>query len=437
MSEQEKEKEVCPQQSILPDEALSPSDEEETVAESSVTFVADVSTQAVSAEKEELKEQENNTETPTSHPLAKTQPPRMKLPRTCLVIYAFAALSAVLYFVFTRCAVFSDWFNANVSLWGRRLLSAITVWLPFSTAEGLILLIPVLLILLILLAYRKYSDSWRAAGIYTAKLFSVICVIWIIFVWNFAPGYYGTTLDRKLGLERQKVSAEELHKTALILTAQLEKISDEILFPSEEASSVMPYSYEELNEKLMQAYDSYVKKHGFPDHFYSRIKPIMLSEPMTYTHITGVYTFFTGEANVNVNFPDYCIPFTAAHELAHQRGVAREDEANMVAFLVCMESDDPYIRYSALLNVYEYVASALYSADRDRYLSVYDTLTAEVIQEEHAYSLFFEQYKENVAADISEATNNAYLQSQGAPQGSRSYNMVVDLTVAYYKTQDS
>ena len=198
---------------------------------------------------------------------------------------------------------------------------------------------------------------------------------------------------------------------------------------------MMPYSYEELNRKLMLAYDSYTEKQEFPDHFHSRVKPIMLSKPMTYTHITGVYTFFTGEANVNVNFPDYCIPFTAAHELAHQRGVAREDEANMIAFLVCMESDDPYIRYSALLNVYEYVASALYSANKEFYRTVYGTLTPEVIREELAYSEFFEEYRENVAANVSEATNNAYLQSQGAQEGTRSYNMVVDLTVAYYKKQ--
>ncbi len=356
-----------------------------------------------------------------------------RLPRVCLVLYALAVISAGIYFAFTQSAGFSDWFNSHISLWGRRLLSYLTVWIPFSVAEGLIILIPVLLVALIVVACRSYSDSWRSAGIYTGKLAAVLCAIWIIFVWNFAPGYYGTTLDKKLGLDRQKVSAEELYQTALILTSQLDALSEELVFPGEETSSVMPYSLNEMNDKLMEAYEKYTETHDFPDQFYSRVKPVMLSEPMSYTHITGVYSFFTGEANLNVNFPDYTIPYTAAHELAHQRGVAREDEANMVAFLVCMESDDPYIRYSALLNVYEYVASALYSADRELYSAVYDTLTDEVIQEERAYSLFFEKYRDNVAADVSNAVNDGYLQSQGSPEGSRSYNMVVDLTVAYYR----
>ena len=93
---------------------------------------------------------------------------------------------------------------------------------------------------------------------------------------------------------------------------------------------------------------------------------------MTYTHISGVYTFFTGEANINVNFPDYTTPFTSAHELSHQRGIGPEDEANFMAFLVCIESDDTYIKYSGYMEVFEYVISALYKTDKDKYYSLMD-----------------------------------------------------------------
>jgi len=159
---------------------------------------------------------------------------------------------------------------------------------------------------------------------------------------------------------------------------------------------------------------------------------VILSEPMTYTHIAGVYSFFTGEANVNTNFPDYTIPFTVAHELAHQRGIAREDEANFVAFLVCKESDDPYIRYSGYLNLFEYVSSALYSADQELYAKVASTLNTDVRYELMAYSKFFDKYRDSVAADVSGAVNDAYLKLQGT-EGTRSYGLVVDLAVAYYK----
>jgi len=85
------------------------------------------------------------------------------------------------------------------------------------------------------------------------------------------------------------------------------------------------------------------------------------------------------------------------------------------------------------LNLYEYVGSALYRANADLYWKSYRALPQNVINEEVAYSKFFDQYRDNVAADISQATNNFYLQSQGAPDGTRSYGLVVDLAVAYFR----
>ena len=153
---------------------------------------------------------------------------------------------------------------------------------------------------------------------------------------------------------------------------------------------------------------------------------------MTYTHMSGMYTYYTGEANLNVNFPDYNLPYTAAHELAHQRGVLPENEANFVAFLVCAESDDPYIRYSGYMNMYEYLNSALYSADYDTFAEVYGSLDRRAIYEMRAYNKFFEKYRDNVAATVSSTLNDNYLKAQGQTAGEKSYGMVVDLAVAYY-----
>jgi hypothetical protein len=364
---------------------------------------------------------------------SKNKKVKKAIPTACKIIYLLTLFSLGLYLAFTKSPNFSDWFNRTVSSVGRAIFSFLTVWIPFSLAEWIILSLPVLAVVLIVAAVKKFSaskvDSWRFANF----LFSVLCGIFVIFVWNFAPGYYGTTLDQKLSLERKPVSADELYQTAMILVDELEQVSEELVFPGEKESSVMPYSYEEMSRKLMLAYSSYAQNHDFPVHYYSRVKPVMMSKTMSRLHITGVYSFFTGEANINVDFPDYTVPYTAAHELAHQRGVAREDEANMIAFLICMESDDPYIRYSALLSVYEYVSSALYSANPNLYYQVARQLPRNVIREEIAYSEFFKQYANTKASEISEAVNNAYLQSQGAPEGSRSYNMVVDLTVAYFR----
>ena len=355
-----------------------------------------------------------------------------RLPIACIVIFALTAVSVGLYVAFRYNTDFADAFNRTVASVGRMLFAKLTGWVPFSVAEMILILAPVILITVIVIGVKHFCGSARKMWIYVACIFSVVCMVFNLFVWNFAPGYNAISLDQKLGLERKPVSAEELAATADILLEEVKKVEGEILF-METGASRMPYSYAEMNEKLMQAYKKACAKYDFIDDFRSNVKPVMLSEPMSYTHITGVYTFFTGEANINVNFPDYTIPYTAAHELAHQRGIAREDEANFVAFLVCMESDDAYIRYSGALNLYEYVVSALYSANYELYKENYYKQPKTVIAERIAYSEFFDKYRENVVADVSEATNNAYLQSQGTPQGTRSYGMVVDLAVAYYR----
>ncbi len=355
-----------------------------------------------------------------------------RLPIACIIIFVLTVMSIGLYIAFRVNSNFADAFNRTVSPVGRMVLAKLTGWLPFSFAEMLLLLSPVILVAAIVIGAKHHCETSRQMWIYVACIFCVVCMVFNLFVWNFAPGYNALPLDQKLELERKPVSAEELAHTADILLEELKLLEDDILF-MESGASRMPYTYGEMNKLLMQAYDRAVEKYDFIDDFHSRVKPVMLSEPMSYTHITGVYTFFTGEANINVNFPDYTIPYTAAHELAHQRGIAREDEANFVAFLVCTESDDVYIRYSGFLNLYEYVVSALYSASYDLYKENYLKQPKTIINERIAFSEFFDKYRENVVADVSEATNNAYLQSQGATQGTRSYGMVVDLAVAYYR----
>jgi len=62
---------------------------------------------------------------------------------------------------------------------------------------------------------------------------------------------------------------------------------------------------------------------------------------MSYLGIGGVYFPFTGEANVNISMPHTSIPFTACHEMAHQIGFAREDEANFIAYIACKNHPSP------------------------------------------------------------------------------------------------
>ncbi len=353
-------------------------------------------------------------------------------PKISLVIFIVTLISIILRVAFKLSEEFSDFYNRYIGAFFRSLMSFFTNLIPFSLAETILMLTPlivtVLIIIIIKASKKTLSDMVKVA----LSLFSALCFFISAFNLCLASGYSGSRLDKKLGIDRKPVTVEGLVATSNVILSELNALKNDVnfLFGS---SSVMPYSFSDMNDLLQDAYEKASEKYDFLPLMRTKLKQIVLSEPMTYTHISGVYTYFTGESNINTNFPDYTLPFTAAHELAHQRGIAREDEANFVAFLVCLESEDVYIRYSGYMNLFEYLLSALYKASPEKYKELIAKVDNKLKYEIIAYNNFFEKYEDSVAADISGAINDKYLSSNGQTEGIRSYGMVVDLAVAYYR----
>ena len=113
----------------------------------------------------------------------------------------------------------------------------------------------------------------------------------------------------------------------------------------EDGSLIMPYDRTQLIENLKKEYEKLDS-----DYFHSYTPT---AKPMLYTgwlyralSISGVSFAPTGEGNYNILTPDAALPFTIAHELAHAKGAMPEEDANLVAAYICINSEDPYIRFS-------------------------------------------------------------------------------------------
>ena len=353
------------------------------------------------------------------------------VPIGAMIMLLLTIISAIILIIVRASTSFADFFNYHISAPFRFLMAKLTTWIPFSVAEAFIILIPVWVAILVYASIKCAKKGSKSSVRLLSCILSAVLFVFITFVWSYSSGFSTTTLDKKLQMERNKVSADELYETALWLTENINELAPEILY-DETGASVMNYSYNEMSDRLCDAYDTFVEKYGVLRTFDSNLKPIILSEPFTYTHISGVYTFMTGESNINVNYPDFVIASSGAHELAHQRGIAREDEANFIAFLVCVGSNDPFIRYSGYLDVYQSVMNALYSADKELYKSASGALCKEAYLDRVSYSQFFKKYAQSKTSEISNSINNSYLQANGQQSGTKSYGMVTDLTVAYY-----
>lgn len=355
-----------------------------------------------------------------------------KFPLHAWVFLAIAALSLVLYLIGVASPRFAGGFNATVGAAVRAFFAHLTSWIPFSLAEILIYCIPLLIIGLGIYAYRRRCTTWRSMWVFVGCIAAAFSLLFSLFVFSFGMGYHAPTLDERLELTAGEITVEDLEHTTAMLTAIVTEAADDVTFGAD-GFSVMPYDLDGLNDRLLVAYDKVCTQYDFISSLNSRIKPVLASKAMSYTHITGVYSYFTGEANLNTAFPDYTLPYTAAHELAHQRGIARENEANFVAFLVCMASDDPYIRYSGALNLLEYVSSALARADEAHYRTWVKHLDARVLGELVAYSHFFDTYRDSSASLVAGAVNDTYLKLHGNEAGTASYGLVVELAVAYFR----
>lgn len=95
----------------------------------------------------------------------------------------------------------------------------------------------------------------------------------------------------------------------------------------------------------------------------TRIKPAVFGNLLEYSGIQGYYNPFTGEGQLNAQLPDFLSPFVISHEMAHQMGIAAEQDANLLAYIACTESGDADFRYSAYLNVWLYTNGKLRGRD--------------------------------------------------------------------------
>lgn len=355
----------------------------------------------------------------------------LKSPLSVLSILSILlfVISVPVYLIAMGNPKLADFLNSTVSHALRTILGTLNRIFPFSLFELLIILALPLLVLLIYLGIKFGKNIWGRVR-FIAVLLGVISLIATSYIYTLGIGYHTTPLADKMEIEnRSDISREELIYTYLLVLDEVNHHAELVQY--EGAESRMPYSIGVLSDKLSLSYRNLASSYSFLKTYTTRAKPVLFSTVMSDAGIMGIYSFFSGEPNVNVEYPDYTLPFTAAHEFAHARGISRENEANFTAFLVCINSDDAYIRYSGYLNMYEYLSSALYSLDKDTYLELKDGLSDNARLDLIASRRVSEEHKDTLIGKINNKLNDFYLKSNGT-EGVVTYGYVVRLSVSYY-----
>lgn len=151
--------------------------------------------------------------------------------------------------------------------------------------------------------------------------------------------------------------------------------------------------------------------------------------------LSGFYFPWTGEAQINREMPRSQWPRVAAHEKAHQRGFARENEATVIGILACLASSDPAVFYAGALGLFVALDREVARVDREARQRIWKMLPGRAVADFEAEAAFWNLH-EGVASAVSEKVNDTYLKAQGVPSGVRSYGETARLILQAIETPD-
>lgn len=254
--------------------------------------------------------------------------------------------------------------------------------------------------------------------------------VWAGFCLLWGVNYWTDSFQDQSGIYAEPVAQEDLLAVTEYFASQAARTAGAA---ARDADGLFSVPREEILENSVHAYDGISELFSFLAFDDPGVKAMRFSRLMSALDFTGFYCPYTGESNVNVDSPACMLPATIAHELAHQRGFASEQECNFLAVLASTTCGDPAYIYSGWLIGYVYLGNALYRVDPEAYWAIRERLPEEV-QTDLAYNnAYWAQFQDTAAQRVSNKVYDGILKTYGDERGIQSYGTVVDLLVTYYR----
>jgi hypothetical protein len=320
------------------------------------------------------------------------------------------------------------WYSTGIYPYISRAMRIGLGWIPFSFGDVLYVLIIIVALRFLIVHFKEVITLSRKR---ITQIFTALNIILAFFhiAWGF--NYYREPLNEILELEPTYTDEELIRVTRqLVFTAnelhsKLQKddsLKVDFTRPQKELFDLAPSGFSNLGA----VYPSL-------DYGPSSIKKSLLTVPLTYMGYSGYLNPITGEAQTNAYINNYKTPVLILHEMSHQLGFAKENEANFIAVLAGMNHDDVYFQYSATIFALGYCINDLYEKNPDESALIRSDMNYGIIMNYQELRDFWAPYNDNVIEKISQKTYESYLKANNQPDGMRTYSYVVALLVNYYK----
>jgi hypothetical protein len=316
----------------------------------------------------------------------------------------------------------------------RSLLGKVSSALPFMSLAEAVCTAGVLWALYHIIrtaARAAHRRGWRAIVAVRAYALALVALyVWMAFCWLWGVGYFSPGLAARSGADAGGVTAQQLAEAAWLFADMANAESGGVKRDTgghfnEEVGDIIA-----MSDGVFDVLEAEIEELAGAQY---RPKPMMYSRLYSRLGYTGFYFAFTGESNINTAAPRCLIPATVAHELAHQRGVFSEEEANFAGVAACVTSDIPAYRYSGALSGLMYLSSALRSADAEEWERVMSGLNDDVLRDWEDNSEYWRAQRSDTGVGaIVSSIYDGFLKANGQPLGIKSYGACVNLIVHYF-----
>ncbi len=329
-------------------------------------------------------------------------------------------------------ALFPEWvekyYSTGVYPAISRVQRLLFGWMPFSFGDLLYALafigiVYALVKLIRAIIQKKTNAAWLLRlGVKAMQVW-----LWVYILFNVLWGlnYNRAGIARQAGIRPETYSTAALDSLVQLLALKMEA-TREVSLPERESLTHKPT----LFSHAFKAYLQPGTKALFLEYGGQSVKQSYYGFLGNYLGFTGYYNPFTGEAQVNTSVPIFVQPFVTCHEIGHQLGYAKENEANFAGFLTASRSELPGFRYSAYFDLYLYSIRDLYLRDSSLARLRMDQLPAGVQDDINTLRNFNKEHV-SVFEPLFRTLYAQYLRANQQPSGMLSYNQVVALVIAY------
>ena len=304
-------------------------------------------------------------------------------------------------------------------------------WIPFSIGDlfyGFLLLVVVFRTVRFfkLLFQKKLTRGYFVAAMQQAIFFFLFVYVFFNLLWGL--NYNRKGISYQLGIEVKKYSLADLDT---LVTGIQTKVNEYAALVTEAQRDSFAKKRDLFRESSL-VYQDAAKQFPFLAYKPASVKPSLFSYAGNILGFQGYYNPFSGEAQVNTRVPKFILPYTTSHEIAHQLGYAKEEEANFVGYLAATTSTDTLFHYSTYLDLFVYANRQLSFVDSLSAKEFAKQLLPEVKADINEWREFLRKYKNPLEPVLRWAYGN-FLRANQQPKGMSSYDEVIADLIAFYK----